>query len=538
MKKNKQSYRLNIGGIMKKQVGLIIILLFIGCLFLQADASKKELSLKDAISHALEHNLDLQVQIIDAEVSRKDLKISKTRLFIPTFSASGNLNENNSASDNALSGKDGIVETTQKSLNLSLTQNLPYGGNIAFEIYGHKRSSNTIMDNPNPSFYSQARLVLTQPLLKGFGLTATKREIYVNANNLKMAKHLLKQNILDMVFNVEEAYWNLVYSHQNLGATKLALQRAKDLLKQNEIKVRVGSAAPIEILEAKAEVASNESTVIQAERNLQTAEENLKRILNMSKEDTAIFPSEKPEVKKVTANYNQYLEEALNNRPDIQRAKLDLGNNKINVKYYKNQTLPELQLTAAFYSTGRAGTRFIYADGWEPFYEGFDPEVHITGTDETELSDALSTVFDRQYKNYEFGLQLTMPVILTTEKTELAKARVQMKQRVMSLKNVENTIYSEVKDVIKELESNAKLVEANSFALELEGQKLKAEEKKLSVGISTNFNVRSALRDYAAAETRALQSNIAYITTLARINRTLARTFKAYDIKFKNFVKK
>ena len=56
---------------------------------------------------------------------------------------------------------------------------------------------------------------------------------------------------------------------------------------------------------------------------------------------------------------------------------------------------------------------------------------------------------------------------------------------------VENGIYSEVKEVIKELETNLKLVEANKIALDLQEEKLKAEQKKLLVGLSTNFQVRA-----------------------------------------------
>jgi outer membrane protein TolC len=81
------------------------------------------------------------------------------------------------------------------------------------------------------------------------------------------------------------------------------------------------------------------------------------------------------------------------------------------------------------------------------------------------------------------------------------------------------------------------LVIANEIALKLEKEKLKAEEKKLSVGLSTNFQVLTYQRQYAAAQTNALQSIINYNQTLAKINKILARTFKTYNIKFKDFVK-
>ena len=118
----------------------------------------------------------------------------------------------------------------------------------------------------------------------------------------------------------------------------------------------------------------------------------------------------------------------------------------------------------------------------------------------------------------------------------MAQARINMKRALLSLKNVENTVHSEVKEVIKELEANVKLVEADRIALELQGERLKAEEKRLSVGLSTNFVVLDYQRQYASAQTQALRSVIDYTMTLARINRILARTFNVYDIKLTDFI--
>lgn len=527
--------------LMRKYFILMMVFLVTGSLLVSSEGEKKDLSLKEAIYHALKNNLDLQVQMTDTELSRKALKINKA-IFIPSFDINGRSTSSETPTESALNllsgekGKKGIYESDRLSMSIGVSQQLPIGGTANFALLTTKSEVNDLTANPNPSLYSYAQFNLSQPLLKNFGFTATKREIYIAANNLKMAKHQLRQNIIDLVYNVEQAYWNLVYAYQNLDATKTALKRAQDLLKQNEIKVRVGSAAPIEILTAKADVASNESLVIQAERSIQTAEEALKRILNMSKDPSVIVPTDKPEVKKIPVDFNGFLLEALNTRPDMERAKLDLENYKIRVKYARNQLLPDLQLTFTYYTTGRGGTKYVYADDWRPYYPGFDPDIHIEDIVKTTLGDTFKDVFKNLYKNYEIGLRLQIPLLFSREKAELAQARINMKRALLSLKNVENTVHSEVKEVMKELEANAKLVEADKIALELQGERLKAEEKRLSVGLSTNFIVLDYQRQFANAQTQALRSVIDYTMTLARINRILARTFKAYDIKLTDFI--
>jgi outer membrane protein TolC len=526
--------------LMKKWVSFMIMFLIIGGFLVsaeeqKAEEQKKELSLKEAIYYTLKNNLDLQVQMTDAEYARKTLRINKA-IFIPNLQLNGVTSETNNPSEGVLSGTLDVVTGKTKSMEFSLTQRLPLGGNINIDIYNQKFESNNILTNPNPSLYAQAQFTLSQPLLRNFGLTPTKQAIYIAANNLHIARHQLKENILTLIYNVEEAYWNLVYAHQNLETTKMALQRSQDLLKQNEIRVRVGSAAPIEILTAKADVALNESQLIVAEQTIQTAEERLKRILNISKENYTVFPTEKPEINKIDVDFDGFLSEGLANRPDVERARLNLENSKIGVKFARNQALPELGLSASYYTTGRGGTTFEYLKN--PLDPDFDPTIDIVETSKRTMGDAMHDVFKRLYKNFRVQLSLTMPLSFSLEKAQLAQAKINLERARLNLKNVENTVYSEVKEAIKAVQANAKLVEAYKIAVELQAERLKAEEKKLSVGLSTNFVVLDYQRQYANAQTQALRSVIDYNLTLARINRLLARTFNVYDIKFDDFINK
>ncbi|MCU0285456.1 MAG: TolC family protein [Acidobacteria bacterium] len=526
---------------MKKWVcfmmGILIISAFLTAAEELKEEQKKELSLKEAIYYTLKNNLDLQIQMTNEVYARKTLKINKA-IFIPTLGINARTSESNNPSEGVLSGAKDVSTNQTKSLEVNLTQQLPLGGYINLDIYSQKSESNSIFSNPNPSLYAQAQVTLNQPLLKNFGLTPTKQAIYIAANNLDIARHQLKEDILNLVYSVEDAYWNLVYAYQNLETTKMALQRSRDFMKQNEIKVRVGSAAPIEILTAKADVAMNESQLIVAEQTIQTAEEQLKRILNMSKENYTVVPTEKPDIKKVDVNFEQFISEGLANRPDIERAKLNLENTKIGVKYARNQALPELNLAAYYYTTGRGGDYIFYKPGKSPILPDFDPATDIERIERRTISQALDDVFKRLYKNFQVQLNFNMPLSFSQQKAQLAQAKIIMERAELNLKNVENTVYSEIKEAIKALEANVKLVEAYKIAVELQGERLKAEEKKLSVGLSTNFIVLDYQRQYADVQTQALRSVINYNLALARINRMLARTFTVYDINFTDFINK
>lgn len=508
---------------------VLVFLLVVGMNIGVIAEDRLELSLQDAIVTALEKNLDLKIETQNRDYFWESLRSSKS-IFVPTLDLEYQRRQTNRPSSGVLTGAE-VEEQGSDSLSIGLSQKVPFGGTLNVVLDNARYTTNSAFTTINPSLYSTLTLSLSQPLLKGFGVLATKKDIKIAANEYRKNDLNLKQTLIDLVYQVEEAYWNLVFAHQNLDAKKQSLLRARDLLRQNEKKVRVGAAARIDILEAKAEVASYESQLLEAEKNILTAEEGLKKILNISQEQEILHPIDSPAVQALAPDFTAFLKEALDSRPDILQARIDLESYNIKVKYARNQLLPDLNLTASYYTTGRGGDQFIF----DPNYSVLDPDRPIIGVISKDLFDALDDVISSLYKNYSIGLKFSIPLGRSQQKAQLAQARIDAKKAFLNLKKVENTIYSELKEALKELEANRKLVESNQIALELQSQKLKAEEKKLSVGMSTNYQVLNYQRDYANAQANALQSTINYNLTLARINRILARTLREHNIDFSDF---
>jgi outer membrane protein TolC len=424
-----------------------------------------------------------------------------------------------------------FVEMETLTSTLTINQRTPLGGTFSFSFYNQRLETNVVTAPFDPRLVTAGIVSYNQPLLRNFGTLAANYQIRVSANNHKMSKYQLEEAIVDLVYEVEFAYWELVYAHQNLETAQMALKRAKDLLNQNEIKVKVGTAAPIEILSSKATVARNESTVIQAEQTIQTREEALKRILNMSKELFSIIPKDEPEIKNVPLDFDASLKEAMENRADVKQVKFNLERNNLNVKYRRNQALPDLQLNAGLTSYGIGGTFWAFTTR-----NPFDPAFERFILQEISFMDTIKDTLKLENNYFNVSLNLQIPIPTPAERAQLTRAKIQRERAGDELKDLENTVYSEVNEVIRQLENNKKLVEADRIAVELEGENLKAEEKKLSVGLSTNFQVLQYQEQYAGAQTQLLRSTINYVLTTARINQVLNRTLKFYDLKFKNIL--
>ncbi len=290
---------------MKKMFAISMIVLALGLALPAQEKPIKSLTMADVIEQTLKNNLDLQIEMSNPEIA-KALWDKSRAMFIPTLTLGFTQTSKTTPSASIITGVD-IEKPDSVSFGFNLSQKLLLGGNLDISLQNSRNSTNSRDVNINPRYFSQLQFNLAQPLLKSFGLTATKRSIYIARNNRDKSLFALKQQVIDLIYQTEEAYWNLVYSHQNMAVKEKSLQLAKDLLKQNETQVKVGVSAPMDILTAQAEVAAREGEALQARSQIQTYEENLRRILNLSQMPEAIVPSEQPLFSPVQADFNDFL---------------------------------------------------------------------------------------------------------------------------------------------------------------------------------------------------------------------------------------
>jgi len=516
---------------MKKNYYLLIIFfLFIGAILNANETKVLKLSLNQCISQGLKKNLGLNVEILKYKENQQNL-ISSYGLLIPQLDLQFSQRRTKSPSSSFLEGAE-ITRTDTDTYNLQLSQKIPTGADFSLNLQSSKTKTNNRFYGFNPSYSTRLTLNFTQPLLKGFGATVTKREILIAANNKKAALFALKQKVTDIVYSIEEAYWNLVYARLNLKVKEEALRLAKDLLRKNEKQVEVGTLAPIEIMAAKAEVASRESEIIQAKAAIEQAEDNLKKLLNIVEYeknwDYRIEPIDTPktEVDFTIPNLNEAIEIAKNNNPLLKQQELTFKNNEINLKVAKNQMLPTLNLQASYWTTGLSGDRILYSNN--DFFRGEIIGI-IKGKPADSLRDALKSI----YNNWSISLNLKIPLSNSALKAQYAAAKIQYEKALLQIKNSEQGIIQEIRNAIREVESSLKMVHATRIARELAKSKLDAEIKKLSTGLSTNYQVIQYQKDYEQSKSSEVKAVIDLNIAVLKFKKALGTLLEDYGIKFK-----
>jgi outer membrane protein TolC len=379
----------------------------------------------------------------------------------------------------------------------------------------------------NPRYGSAIRLDITQPLLKNFGPKVSRREILMAEDSLDVSRDQLKNVMLETIYLVEEAYWTLVYAIEDYKVKERSLQLGRNLLAKNKKEVEFGQLAPLEILNAEAVVASREADILQAEALIKRYEEVLKTIINVAAEGEVssqrIVPSDKPDFVAREISRDQCLREALDSRPDLRVLKKTIETKDLNLSVARNQTLPGLDLQFSYWSPGLSGDRLIY--------ENDSPLLGVViGKEKGSRYDSLRDSLKLLYKNWTIGLTLSLPLSNFLSRAELAYARTDLSQAQTKLKNLEQQVILEVSDAVRSIETNARRVHAYRLARELSEKRLEAEEKKLAVGLSTNYFVLEFQEQLANAQSAELKALVDYNLSLARLEKATGQGLESRRI--------
>lgn len=501
------------------------VFIFLLSLGAQAQETKKSLTLEDCILKAMRDNLNVSVEVLSPELADISISLAKER-FLPSLTFGYNLQNTNSPSFSFLEAEEKIT-TEYFDYSARISQNIPTGGGFSISLSSYKSETNQRFLSVNPRYGSTMTFYFTQPLLKNFGFKINRNEIIIARNNREISENQFKTILMNTIYEVESAYWNLAHSREDLNVKKQALELARDLLVKNKREVEVGILAPIEILSAESEVAMREADILQAEAMVNNYEDLLKTVINIADEeegvDIEILPVDKPNFMLMEVSYEEAFASAMQNRPDLQATRVDMESKELNLSYAKNQLLPDLSLNASYWSPGVSGTQLIY-DPLDPFGP---PILVVPGGSSGSLRDALGL----KYENWAVGLSLNIPLNTIFSRAQQAQARIDLKQAALRLKGQEQQVALEIKNAVRAVQTDYKRIHAYRVARELAVKKLDAEEKKLKVGLTTNYVVLQYQRDLVDARSAELRAIVDYNLSLAQLDRATGTSLKKKNIK-------
>lgn len=486
------------------------------------------LTLDDAVKLALDRNLDIAVQRLNP--STFDFSIANLQAtYRPSLTSQVNHQSNTNPSTQTISGAaagTGIVQGTT-NYNGGIQQSIRWGGGaLAVTLNNNKQTTTSLTALFNPAFNTNWAAQYTQPLLRNFRIDSTRQQLTVTKLNQDISEIQLQSSIINIVSNVRNAYWDLVFGVRSVEVARRSVELAEQLVRDNQTRVEVGTMAPIDVVQAQSQAATQRQNLAVAEGTRRTNELALKRLIVAGTQDpnwsAELVPADRPEFAPTPVDVPAAVKRALESRTDLQQARKNLQVNDTTLKYLHNQTLPQADLVARYGLIGQGGTQFITT--------GTGVNRVVTGEIPGGYGDALSSLFDRNYPTWNLQLNVTYPIGTSAADANVARARVQQNQVEAQLKQIELQIATDVTNAATSVQNNVERVQAAQAAREFAERTLEAEQSKFEVGMSTNYFVVQAQRDLLTAQNNELQAVLAYRKSLVELERLQQTSLSSSNI--------
>ena len=516
-------------------------------------------SLNECVEIALAENLDVKIERFNLDLSEASIMAEKAA-FDPSL---GFRFTNREATQPTATTLDAAVSSTEDvDFSVTWAQKLRYGADYNVNFYTTKSDTNSPFATFNPNYYSSLQVSYSQPLLKNFGRRANTYGIEIARNNLEISRLQLEQRITDIVESVLNAYWDLVYTIENLSVQEMALHLAEELLRQNKIMVEVGTLAPIDVVEAEAGVASRKESVIVAENAIRDAEDLLRRFLNIKRGsemwELPLVPTDIPIYEEYPVNEEKAIERALASRPELKEIDIDVVNQEKRIAFYRNQLKPTLDLVFTGNTAGLGGDLLSTVSDADLYgrYETTDSGVFVDlpmpdgsldhpndidydGDGEFDSyseflhgnwQDSLEGLRTLDFLTWSIALELTIPIGNKAAKANYASAKTTYEQKRYQREQTVQNIKFEVREAVRGILTDRKRVEAAWANVKWQEEKLDAEEKKFENGMSTNYNVLQAQEEFSVARNSRDQAILDYMKSIIQFEKAMGNLLEKRNI--------
>jgi outer membrane protein len=539
------------------------------------------LSLEDAITLAIENNLGINIARYTPWEAETDVLRAKSGQqtfglpsigastdfanipvisFDPSLTGSFNIADASIPVNNPFisgTGASGVAALKAHSAQANITYTEGFHTGTQFSVaWDNTRSSSTSAVNAfNPAVASNITVTVQQQLLNGFGTLPNTRFIAEVKNERQAADDFFAQQVITTITAVETAYWEYVFARENVKVEEAALGTSTKLYNDNKRQLEIGTMAPLDVLTAESEVATDRQNLIVAQTNQLQQQTVLLNDITKQLMDPALLNVEIIPTTTLStpgdvaiAALPDAVREALTNRPDVKQAETLLKNSGIQVKTTRDALLPVLTLFGQYESQGLGGNRTTTTEtptafaadlnaplltangtpvliGGQPVFAGtpsaFDT---VSTTSSGGLSDATSNIFHNAFPTYAVGLNLTLPIRNRAAQADSARALLLERAAQASYLQLQNTVAVNVRNAQIALVQDRAQVDAAIKAGELAKQTLEAEQKKYQLGASTSYNVILRSRDLTTAQGNELRARINLVEAFINYDQSLGRT--------------
>jgi len=527
------------------------------------DGEVQSLALQEAIALALQNNLDIEQFRQGVQISERSL-YSLKGVYDILSSSDVNYRSQTFPVVSIFGGGGATSSLTQRTLtyNFVTSQFMQQtGGYWEADFFNTRTVTSSTASLLTTQYSPSLTFQFTQPLMRNFAIDANRRSIQVAKKTLDLTDSQFRQRVIEIINSVQRAYWDLVYAIRNEGIARDSVELARTQLDNNRKMVEAGTLAPIELRSTEAQLETAKGNVIVALQGVTTAENALKILLLKDASDkmwsAAIAPADEPRSSQPTFDLEEATRLALKNRPELDQIKIQTEQKNIDIKYYKNQTKPQVDVFGNYGSVGLAGTPSTIVSGsggFDSVTQGvldnlnlalarlnlatFNPTPPTTSVLGSRVLprfnggyfQSLSNLFGQDFKTYQVGVRVSFPWRNRTAEGNLGRSLAEQRQLDARQRQVVETVQVDVRNALQAVVASAQRLEAAKAAELAANAQLNGEQERYRAGLSTNFVVLQRQTDLSVARGNTVRALTDYNKALADLQRVTGLTLVSNNV--------
>jgi outer membrane protein TolC len=492
-------------------------------------ANQLTLTIDQAIEMALRNNNNIDISRNTFQVNKFNLKAARG-VYDPLLTSENFYESATTPTASAIGGAVNGAVTQRRFFGSGGVSGLsPWqGGQYTADFNASRTTTSNTNAFLNPQYPSSFTATYTQPLLRNRGIDSNRRLIEIAKKNVQLSDYQFKQQAIIVVNQVEQAYWNLVFALRNLQVQIDAVKQARAQLESNQRQVEKGVLAPIDIVAATAQITTFEQNVFAAQEDVTRAENTLKTLLlpdrtatEWSRPLTPVSPValEPPHIALELA-----IADGLRNRPELEQQAVSEEINRIDQRFFRNQTKPQIDLVGTYTSQGLAGT--TTARSIDPATGQSRVPANLVGGFFTSLTN----LFQQDYPTYRASINISLPWGNRVAKANLGRSLVEADRLANQRAQTEQTIEAEVRNAMQALRSAEARLASAAAARDAAEKLYESEQRQFRAGTTTLYLVLQRQTELITARGRELQAQTDLNRAISEFHRATGTTLSVNNI--------
>jgi outer membrane protein TolC len=506
------------------------------------------LSLREAIEKGLQNGLALEVQRFGPYIANEVLE-SAWGAYDPLLSTDYLYSSQDTPVASLLTFPNASILERDFRGEGGLTGLVPFTSTGYGVTYGAQRVQTTDpLSLLSPEIRSSIVFTVTQPLLRNLIWNQPWTTVKTSQVESRAAWEDFRRNVMDTVQAIENAYWALVASAEELRVANKSLETAKALLDQTKTQYDVGVVSKVDVTEAEAGVASREFSVITTKNAYLAAQDQLIDLVYgqglRPKLEFLIDPTDQPLTEsKYEVNLDLAVQKAFSERPELAIAHDEVERQHYLVQYAKSQRWPQLDVVGQYGYQGLTGQPSKdcvipnFSGTFVPGQQGspctnFIPLLPPGSVpNSANIMDANQDFFaGRTGLNWSVKGILSIPIGNNTAYHNLERQEFEFRRANSQTKRTEQDIILDVRRAVRNLDSAYEGIEASERARVAADEQLRAERIRLEHGESTPFNVLLREEQLVSAENQKIAALLVYQDSATGLDRAQGTILESHSI--------